>query len=198
MPARIAAFIVWAAVAACGVFWSLRVLVVPRPVPSQAQAVSSADGQRGDVLRLFAAEAAPAGAAPAAPGLASRFKLIGVMAPKDGERGREQGVALIAVDDKPPRPFRVGAALDSALVLQAVATRSAVIGPPQGAPALQLDLPPLPAPATGSLPPAPSLTAPAAPAPAAPPAMPDAPPPSAVPAPDGAPPGGVRDPMSRR
>ena len=158
MPARIAAFVVWAAVAACIAFWGLRILVTPRPAPSQTQPVSSTDSLRGDVTRLFAAGAVPAAAAGATePGLASRFKLIGVMAPKEGERGREQGIALIAVDEKPPRAYRVGARIDNALVLQSVARRSATIGPSQGAPAVQLDLPPLPAPATGSLPPAAGL-----------------------------------------
>lgn len=197
MPARLAAFLVWAAVAACAAFWGLRVLVAPRPVPSQAQPVSSADAQRGDVLRLFAAAALPSAATGVSePGLASRFKLIGVMAPKDGERGREQGIALIAVDEKPPRAYRVGARVDSALVLQAVAARSAVIGPAQGAPAVQLDLPALPPPATGSLPPAAGLL-PAAPAEAPPPVAP--PPPVAGAEPSGAgPSGAARDPVNRR
>lgn len=157
MPARIAAFVVWAAVAACVAFWGLRILVTPRPAPSQTQPVSSANSLRGDVTRLFAAAAVPTAMGVSEPGLASRFKLIGVMAPKEGERGREQGIALIAVDEKPPRAYRVGAQIDNALVLQSVARRSATIGPSQGAPAVQLDLPPLPPPATGSLPPAAGL-----------------------------------------
>lgn len=165
MPARIAAFVVWAAVAACIAFWGLRILVTPRPAPSQTQPVSSANSLRGDVSRLFVATAVPTEAiGVTAPGLASRFKLIGVMAPKDGERGHGQGIALIAVDEKPPRAYRVGAQIDNALVLQSVARRSATIGPSQGAPAVQLDLPPLPPPATGSLPPAASLFPAAAPA----------------------------------
>ena len=178
MPARIAAFVVWAAVAACVAFWGLRILVTPRPAPGQTQPVSATDSLRGDVTRLFAA--VPTAATPVTePGLASRFKLIGVMAPKDGDRGHDQGIALIAVDEKPPRAYRVGARIDNALVLQSVARRSATLGPSQGAPAVQLDLPPLPLPATGSLPPAagliqappaaePATTVPMAPAPAGP------------------------------
>ena len=72
-----------------------------------------------------------------------------------------------------------GENIDNALVLQSVARRSATLGPSQGAPAVQLDLPPLPLPATGSLPPAagliqaspaaePATTVPMAPAPAGP------------------------------
>ncbi|WP_428420140.1 type II secretion system protein N [Methylibium sp.] len=189
MPARIAAFLVWAAVAACAAFWGLRVLVTPRPVPSQTEPVASAEGRRADVLRLFAVAATPSAAASAsAPGLASRFKLIGVMAPKEGERGRDQGIALIAVDEKPPRAYRVGAPIDNALVLQSVAVRSATIGPAQGEPAVQLDLPPLPPPATGSLPAASGLL----------PAGPVAVPPPAAPDPGPGPSGPPRDLVNRR
>ena len=57
------------------------------------------------------------------------------------------------MDGKPPRPFRVGRPLDDTLVLQSVAARSATIGPRNGAPAVQLDIPLPAAPATGTLPP---------------------------------------------
>lgn len=200
MSARIAAFVVWAAVAACAVFWGLRVLVTPRPVPPQAQPVGAALVARGDVARLFASPAVQLAAnLPTQPALASRFKLLGVMAPQDGERGRGQGVALIAVDDKPPRAYRVGARVDQTLVLQSVARRSAFIGPAQGAPAVQLDLPlPVP-PATGSLPPATALLTPDLP-PTAPPIAPVTP---YVPAPPALPPGqglsgAASDPANRR
>lgn len=203
MSARIAAFVVWAAVAACAVFWGLRLLVTPRPVPPQTQPVGAAVVARGDVVRLFAS-AAPQAATnlPTQPALASRFKLIGVMAPKDSERGRGQGVALIVVDDKPARAYRVGARVDQALVLQSVAQRSAVIGPAQGAPAVRLDLPLPTPPATGSLPPAASLLAPEPQTViVAPPAPPPGPPPSSGPAgllPERALSGAASDPANRR
>lgn len=207
MSARIAAFVVWAAVAACAVFWGLRLLVTPRPVPPQTLPVGAALVARGDVVRLFAS-AAPQVATnlPTQPALASRFKLIGVMAPKDAERGRGQGVALIAVDDKPARAYRIGARVDQALVLQSVAQRSAVIGPAQGAPAVRLDLPLPTPPATGNLPSAASLLAPEPqPVIVAPPVPPPAPPPglpsSSGPAglvPERALSGAANDPANRR
>jgi general secretion pathway protein C len=80
------------------------------------------------------------------------------MAPQAGDRGAGQGIALIAVDGKPPRPFRVGATVEDSLVLQAVARRGATLGPAQGLAAVRLELPPLVTAATGSLPPAPSFT----------------------------------------
>lgn len=165
MSARIAAFFAWAAAAACLAYWGLRVGVTAPTLPASVQPVSTAMVLRGDVLRLFASPSATAEATPTEPALAARFKLVGVMAPRPGERAAGQGIALIAVDGKPPRPFRVGATVDEALVLQAVARREATLGPAQGPAAVRLELPPLVPAATGSLPPAPSFS-PSAAAPA--------------------------------
>lgn len=171
MSARIAAFFLWAAVAACLAYWGLRVGVSAPPLPASVQPVSTATVLRGDVMRLFASPAAPDLALPTEPGLASRFKLVGVMAPQTGEASPDAGIALIAVDGKPPRPFRIGSAIDGTLVLQAVARRGATIGPPEGSAAVRLELPPLVPAATGSRPPAPSFS-PSPPRSAAAPALP--------------------------
>ncbi|MDB5946181.1 MAG: hypothetical protein JWQ33_1207, partial [Ramlibacter sp.] len=81
-------------------------------------------------------EASPV-AAPAS--LASRFNLLGVVSVRSHD-----GAALIAVDGKPPRPYRVGAAVDDALVLQSVQTRRAVLANSVSGPAvLTLELPPV-------------------------------------------------------
>jgi general secretion pathway protein C len=117
-----------------------------------------------------------------APAISSRFQLTGVMAPKVAG---QQGIALIAVDGKMPRAYRIGAPIDGELVLQAVSLRTASIGPSSGSPAVVLELPVPPPPATGSLPPVASMVPPtsgavppvvAAPMPVAPvaPAMPPA------------------------
>ena len=67
----------------------------------------------------------------------SRYALIGVVA----SRGND-GAALIAVDGKPPKPFRVGAAVEEGLVLQAVEARRARLGASlQGPAAFTLELP---------------------------------------------------------
>jgi general secretion pathway protein C len=69
--------------------------------------------------------------------LASRFALVGVVA----ERSR-RGAALIAVDGKPARPYRVGAAIDQGVLLQSVEGRRAVLSASVGGPALvTLELP---------------------------------------------------------
>ena len=152
MPARLSAFIVWALVAASAVFWGLRLVVQAPSAPSHTLAVGTGTASaRVDLTRLLGAP--PVDAAPAAaqqPAIASRFQLLGVMAPR---QPGEQGVALISVDGKMPRAYRVGSAVDSDLVLQQVSLRSASIGPARGAAAVVLELPPLPPPATGSLPP---------------------------------------------
>ncbi len=151
MLARLTAFVVWSLVAATAVFWGLRLLVRPQPAPAYAVAVGDAGGVRGDLARLLGATpSAPSAGPAAAPELASRFKLLGVMASKQGDAG----YALIAVDAKPARAYAVGAPLDGNLVLQSVSLRSAAIGPAQGSAAVTLEVPPLPTAATGSLPPA--------------------------------------------
>jgi general secretion pathway protein C len=54
----------------------------------------------------------------------------------------QQGAALIAVDGKPARPFRVGSMLVEGFVLQSVGPRSAALGGSfDGPTALTLQLP---------------------------------------------------------
>ncbi len=160
MTARWWALAIWAAVAATAVYWGLRVFSAGRPVPPQTQVVSSTANARGDLTRLFGVEVQPAAAA-APPPMAARFQLLGVAAPR-GDGGTREGVALIAVDGKPARAYRVGAAIDGDNVLQSVRARGAAIGPRDGAALVSLDLPP-PAPAaTGTLP---GVGAPGMPAP---------------------------------
>jgi len=158
MFARLSAFVIWSLVAATGVFWALRLSASPPPVPTYAVAVGNAVAVRGDLSRLFGAPARAATVAQATPEAPSRFKLIGVMAPGSRSAQAEvgQGLALIAVDGKPAKPFAVGARLDSDLVLQSVGLRTAAIGPAQGARSVLLELPALATPVAGTLPPAPA------------------------------------------
>jgi general secretion pathway protein C len=156
MFARLSAFVIWSLVAATAVFWALRFAASPPPVPAYAVAVGKSVVVRGDLTRLFGAPprlVASSGATVEAP---SRFKLVGVMAPKSPAAQAEpgNGVALIAVDGKPAKAFAVGARLDSNLVLQSVGLRTASLGPAQGARSVLLELPALAAPNSGVLPPA--------------------------------------------
>jgi general secretion pathway protein C len=55
------------------------------------------------------------------------------------------GAALIAVDGRPAKPFKVGSNVDAGLVLQAVEPRRAVLASSaQGPAVLTLELPALP------------------------------------------------------
>lgn len=152
MLARLFSFVVWALVAATAVFWGLRLLSRSPVTPSNAVVASEAATTRGDLTRLLGAVAAPAAAQAAPPEAGARFRLLGIMAPRSGTpRASGSGVALIAVDGKLPRAYTVGAAVDGDWVLQSVSLRTADIGPQSGVAALRLELPVLPAAATGTL-----------------------------------------------
>ena len=164
MLARLSAFVIWSLVGATAVFWAMRLAASPPQVPAYAVAVGNSAAVRGDLGRLFGVAPRPAaGAQAAAPEASSRFKLVGVMAPRDPAAQTEpgQGVALIAVDGKPAKPYAIGARLDSDLVLQSVGLRTASLGPAQGGRSVVLELPKLPPPHSGVLPPpgAPPLAA---------------------------------------
>ena len=185
MLARLCGFFVWALVAASVVFWGLRLFVKGPVAPAQTLPVAEALAARGDLARLFGAAPVALAAAPTPePGLASRFRLYGVMAPKANQAApASHGLALIAVDGKPARPYAVGAAVDADLVVQSGSLRTAAIGPPRGAAAVTLERAP-PTPAATGVPGAGTAVLPVQPVlpPVQPPA-PVSPLPSAIPAP---------------
>ena len=150
MMARLSALVIWAAVAASAVFWGLRLFVSAPALPAGTAVVESAQAARGDVVRLLGASPVQAAEPVQAPPQSSRFQLSGVMAPR---QPGSQGVALIAIDGKPPRAFRVGARVDGDMVLQAVSLRTATLGAAGAGPGFKMEIPPLPPAATGSLPP---------------------------------------------
>ncbi|MBV7540107.1 general secretion pathway protein C [Acidovorax sp. sic0104] len=137
---RLGTLALWAAAGASMVFWGLR-LSAPAagtPAPVVLPVAVAPDAQA--LARLLGAGPAVASAAPAAPvaTLASRFSLIGVLS----GRASGGGAALIVVDGKPAKPFRVGAAVDEGLVLQALGPRQAQLGGSMDGPAtLTLDMP---------------------------------------------------------
>jgi len=65
--------------------------------------------------------------------------LVGVVA-----SGESSGVALIAIDGKPARPYRVGAEVADGWVVEKLGSRSAVLGPLKGqGDKLEIAMPPL-------------------------------------------------------
>jgi general secretion pathway protein C len=155
MFARTFAFLIWALVAGAAMFWGLRLFVRPALAPASLVAINDSGGARSDLARLLGSEETPTIAAAAAPLESSRFKLIGVMAGKAvSQTTPNPGLALIAVDGKPPRAFSSGARVDEELVVQSLSLRTASIGPAQGPTSFVLEMPPPTAPATGMLAPA--------------------------------------------
>jgi general secretion pathway protein C len=151
MTARLFAFVIWAAVAASAVAWIAWLSAAPQPVPTFAVPVAQSGAARGDASRLLgrddartAAAAAPAAETPQS----SRYRLLGVVAPREGGSAAA-AVALIAVEGKLARPVRVGARVDDDLVLLTVHRRGAGLGPSGGEPTVRLELPERPPPATG-------------------------------------------------
>jgi general secretion pathway protein C len=138
MP-RIAAFAVGLMLAASVVFWVLRWPLretgAALPVPAASDDLPAASASA--ITRLLGAPASPVEAA-AAPDASSRFLLTGVVA-----LGAGRGVALVSIDGKPAKPFRIGSQLEDGWVLQSVAARSIALGADATGPVrLKLELPP--------------------------------------------------------
>ena len=134
---RLATLALWLLAAGSCVYWGLRLSprAAPAPVAPPARQTFAADPAA--VARLLGANPVTAAAAPPTISLASRFNLLGVVASRS-----HTGAALIAVDGKPARPYRVGAPIDEGLVLQSVQGRKAVIAASADGPALvTLELP---------------------------------------------------------
>ena len=133
---RLTSLLVWAVVAYSAVVFSLQ---GGGGVPVDYAVAGSEQKQvLSDVDALSVSKAL--GAAPvqsATASLASRFVLVGVM---DG--GPSQGVALISVDGKPAKPYRLGQTVTDGFVVLATGPKKAELGPQLGATAtLFLELP---------------------------------------------------------
>ena len=131
-----ASLLVWGAVAFSAVTWGLRWSATGAN-PSNATAAAQALPEVDVSAAARSLGAAPVQAAAAAPTLASRFQLQGVMS-----GGPDAGAALIAVDGKTAKPFRVGAVLADGLVLQSAQGRRVTIGASMDGPqTMVLELP---------------------------------------------------------
>ncbi|HXD41669.1 MAG TPA: type II secretion system protein N [Ramlibacter sp.] len=130
-------FILWALVAASAVYWGMKLAARPGG-PAIAPSATRTPAQADPVAVARLLGASPAAAAAPVANSASRFALVGVVASSS-----HRGAALIAVDGKPAKPYRVGAAVDPGLVLQAVEGRRAILAASaDGPPLITLDLPP--------------------------------------------------------
>jgi general secretion pathway protein C len=137
---RLATLLLWLLAAGSCVYWGLRLAVRAAPAAVAAPLRQPFAADPAAVARLLGASAVVAsGPAQPAVSLSSRFNLMGVVAAQS-----HRGAALISVDGKPARPYRVGSAIDEGLVLQSVEGRRAVLAAGAGGPpVLTLELPPI-------------------------------------------------------
>lgn len=139
-PSKAVAFALFALLAASAAYWALQgpggAVRVGGPAPalsgeSALDPLSVARALGGGQ----APSAAPPGSAPASD--IRRFALVGVLAGTTSG-----GAALISVDGKPAKPYRVGAPVDQRLILQSVQGRRASLATGMTAPVeITLELP---------------------------------------------------------
>lgn len=164
---RLVTALLWALAAASVVYWGLRMggpgAAVSVPEAAALAPAGDPSARQAAIARFLGA--ANSAAAPSAEVLIpNRFSLVGVVTEGPG------GAALLAVDGKPARPYRVGSRIDEGTVLQSVGPRHAVLAASADGPALQrLELPgPMPAAAlSNGVPAAPLLPDSQSPAPGA-------------------------------
>ena len=131
---RLTTLVIWALAAASAAYWGLRLSASGTGLTTAAAPPSASAPDAQAMARLLGAVAAPVPVAAAS----SRFALVGVLA----GRSSGGGAALIAVDGKPAKPYRVGAVIDTGLVLQSLGPRQAHLGASAEGPAsLTLEMP---------------------------------------------------------
>jgi general secretion pathway protein C len=131
--------------------WALRPFVPEGSAPSRTNMVDPAVPNSSGQTRGVGAYYPPAAPAAAPVTTGDRFKLVGVVAPRDSVPG-SQWVALIAVDGAPARAFLAGATVDGDIVVRDVSARGAILGPREGSVAMALEVSPAPAAATAPVP----------------------------------------------
>lgn len=181
--------LIWALAAGSALFWALRLGTGPQRPDAAVAGGPPPGGVAVDtrtVARALGAVDASASAAAPAPDVVGRLKLRGIVT--HGSRG----AALIAIDGKPPKPVRVGAALEGVeggWTLRSVSPSAVVLAADDRE--ARLEMPPLSQRSSAG-----DAVAPARPLP--PPAPPAAPVPAPAPAPFTAPPapGGALKPLA--
>jgi general secretion pathway protein C len=129
---RLITFLLWSLAAASAAFWILQNINAMNAAASDASSSSA----KAAVTRIAAPSLTPqvatalgaknaAASTPASEltALQARLQLQGVLAV-----GTKRGAALISVDGKPAKPYRVGAAIEDGLEVTAVGAREASIG----------------------------------------------------------------------
>jgi len=142
--ARSFTFLLWTVAAGSATFWALQNIystskhtTSPAKIATlpSASSTSTQNVSQKVALALGAKNPAPLTAAGMASAEQARFQLQGVLAVGD-----KSGAALIAVDGKLAKPFRVGSAVDPNLQLVSIKGRTASLGQ-NGVVAFTLELP---------------------------------------------------------
>jgi general secretion pathway protein C len=138
MP-RLAAFVLALLLAGSVVFWIMRWPTRDSgpalPLPEVRDELPAANAS---VVARLLGQGDAAVEAMAAPDAASRFRLTGIIA-----SGKGRGVALVAIDGKPPKPYHEGSKLEEGWMLQSVEPRRIALAADAKAPVgLRLELPP--------------------------------------------------------
>ena len=169
MSSRWWTFLVWALVSGSLIFWAQPLWFKPMSAPPQTQVAQLGPPPGGDLARVLGADTLVLAETTPPPVVDARFTLVGVLSPRN-ERALREGIALIAIDGKAAKSYRVGAVVEGQQVLQSVGLRSANLGPRGGVTTLALKLPALPEAQRGS--PGALSADGAAPSPGASPALP--------------------------
>lgn len=135
---RLITALLWALAMASVVYWGLRLggpgVTRTAPATTHSAPAGDASARLAAITRVLGdAQSAVATSVASAP---TRFGLLGVVAQGSS------GAALLVIDGKPARPYRVGSQLEEGLLLQSVGQRHVVLAASAGGPALhRLELP---------------------------------------------------------
>ncbi|QEA13375.1 type II secretion system protein N [Comamonas flocculans] len=133
---RLATLGLWLLCGASLAWWAIRLARAPAVAPVPVAAAEPPAVDAAALARLLGAS--PAVVSDAAEPESAHLVLRGVLA---GTRSG-QGAALIAVGDKPAKPYRVGAQVAPGLVVQSLGAREARLGAAlDGAATMTLELP---------------------------------------------------------
>lgn len=134
-------------------YWGMAWLASPLPVPANTVSASLSDMPKTNpqrLLSLSAQTAAPEQAAVSESAVSQRVQLVGLMAGTPQHAGA--GIALLVVDGKPAKTYRVGQAIDSELVVLSISRQGVNIGMQGATEGVTLAAQSLPPPNTGILP----------------------------------------------
>lgn len=138
---------VWIVAIAGALAWLLPLAGSPIPLPPQAVlALAPPPAAAGAAERLLGTPPVAEIAAAAPTPEESRYKLLGVIAPR---HAGGSGLALISVDGQAPRAVAVGREVEPGTRVIAVSHRRVDLGAGTGAPTTTLELPAIPEPSRG-------------------------------------------------